>query len=125
MNFRQHAANAAAAKFLNRRDRCTDQWPAKATERETLLWLEHIECAGRQHDQRRAAIRETERAGVLGALRSTGHEIIDLTYGQLEGFAGNMLELRNDRGAPLIVLSASALDVLEPQQRAALSRLGK
>ncbi len=71
-----------------------------------------------------AAIRETERAGVLGALRSTGHEIIDLTYGQLEGFAGNMLALRDDRGAPLIALSTSALDVLEPQQRAALSRLG-
>ena len=70
-----------------------------------------------------AAIRDAERSAVLEILQSTGHEIVDLTYAQLEGFAGNMLELRDNRGAPLIALSASALEVLEPQQRAALTRL--
>ena len=71
-----------------------------------------------------AAIREAERSGVLGALQSTGHEIVDLTHAQLAGFAGNMLELRDDRGNPLTALSTSAFNALEPQQRAALIRLG-
>ena len=51
MNFRQHAANAAAAKFLDRRNRRADQRAAKTNEGGTLLRLKGIECAGRERGQ--------------------------------------------------------------------------
>jgi hypothetical protein len=62
-------------------------------------------------------IREDERTGVVDALRSTGHAILDLTFAQLEGFAGNMLELRSGEGEPLVAMSTRALDSLEPAQQ--------
>jgi hypothetical protein len=64
-----------------------------------------------------ACIREDERAGVVDALRSTGHEILDLTFGQLERFAGNMLELRSRNDEALVAMSTRALDALTPAQR--------
>jgi len=70
-------------------------------------------------------IREAERAAVVGTLRTTGHEIVDLSFEQLSEFAGNMLELRSVRGEPLIAMSQRALDSLSPQQRATLGRSGK
>jgi len=71
-----------------------------------------------------ACIREDERAAVVGALRTTGHEIVDLSFEQLSEFAGNMLELRSARGEPLIAMSQRALDSLSAQQRATLGRCG-
>jgi hypothetical protein len=71
-----------------------------------------------------ACIREDERDAVVGALRTTGHEIVDLSLEQLSEFAGNMLELRSTRGEPLIAMSQRALDSLSPQQRATLGRSG-
>ena len=62
-------------------------------------------------------IREDERAGVLDALRSTGHALMDLSFGQLEQFTGNMLELRSANDATLVAMSARALDALTPAQQ--------
>src|SRR5262245_23379508 len=42
-----------------------------------------------------ASIRADERAGVLDALRSTSHAIVDLTLEQVDAFAGNLLELQS------------------------------
>jgi hypothetical protein len=69
-------------------------------------------------------VREAERAAVVGALRTTGHEIVELSFAQLSEFAGNMLELRSARGETLIAMSQRALDSLSPQQRATLGRSG-
>jgi hypothetical protein len=69
-------------------------------------------------------IRESERAAVLGALRATGHELVELSMEQLGAFAGNMLELRSSRGGSLVAMSHTALQSLSVQQRATIERLG-
>jgi hypothetical protein len=72
-----------------------------------------------------AIVRDDQRSAVLQRLRDTGHEIISLTYDQLESFAGNMLELRNKDGERLIAMSRQALGSLTSGQRSALEKNGK
>jgi hypothetical protein len=70
-----------------------------------------------------AIANDTERQTVVAQLESTGHELISLTFDELEGFAGNLLELRGAAG-PVIALSATALAALSPLSRRALERHG-
>ncbi len=68
------------------------------------------------------SIPDVERRRALAdSLQRSGHEVIDIDFGQLEQFAGNMLELDAD-GQPVIALSQRACDCLTPTQRAALER---
>jgi hypothetical protein len=69
-----------------------------------------------------ACLREDERQGVVDTLRTTGHEIVDLSLTQLVAFAGNMLELRSARGENVVAMSKRALDSLSAAQRAELER---
>jgi hypothetical protein len=69
-------------------------------------------------------IREGERGAVLDALRSTGHQLVELSMAQLGAFAGNMLELRSARGGSVVAMSRTALDSLSAEQRATIERLG-
>jgi hypothetical protein len=64
-----------------------------------------------------------EQAAVLHALRSSGHEVIEISVEQLRAFAGNMLELQTASGELCVALSQSAFDALAVPQRAALQRL--
>ncbi len=59
---------------------------------------------------------EQERNQVIESLQKTGKEIIDITYEQMDHFAGNMLEVQNDKGKSLLVMSASAKASLTEQQ---------
>ena len=61
-----------------------------------------------------------QRAAVRARLEQTGHELIPISFAQMRSFAGNMLELAGADGQRLLALSARALDMLEPQQLAAL-----
>jgi len=54
-----------------------------------------------------------------------GKEIIDITIGQMEKFAGNMLQLKNKDGQSLLVMSETAKESLKPTQLAALERYCK
>lgn len=54
-------------------------------------------------------------------LERTGKEIIDISYDQLESFAGNMLQVRNDTGQTFLVMSKTAHDSLDESQIEALS----
>lgn len=65
--------------------------------------------------------REDQREAVLERLRETGHEVVLLSYAQLDAFAGNMLELRNKDGARVLAMSQQAYDSLDEQQRAILA----
>ena len=65
--------------------------------------------------------RDEQRNAVLARLRETGHEVVELTYDQLDAFAGNMLELRNNQGERVLAMSQQAYDSLNEEQRAALS----
>ncbi len=63
-----------------------------------------------------AIVREDQREAVLGQLRNTGHDVISLSYAQLEAFAGNMLELRNASGERVVAMSKQAFDSLNKDQ---------
>ena len=44
--------------------------------------------------------------------------MVDLTFEQMSRFAGNMLEVRDDQGKKLLVMSTTACDSLTPEQKA-------
>ena len=64
---------------------------------------------------------EVEKNEILGALADTGKEIIDITYDQMENFAGNMLQVQNATGDRYLVLSQAAYDSLREDQIKTLS----
>ena len=66
-----------------------------------------------------------QRKAVLAQLETTGHEVVDLSYDQLDAFAGNMLELRNDKGERVIAMSSQAWNSLNPEQQKVLQANGK
>jgi len=72
-----------------------------------------------------AISRDQQRSAILQRLEDTGHEIISLSYDQLEAFAGNMLELRTQDGGRLIAMSQQAFDSLSDEQVSMLQRNGK
>lgn len=66
-----------------------------------------------------------ERREVLSKLEELGLEIIDITYGQLKNFCGNILNVKNNKGESIIVLSASAMWNFEDPQIETLQKYGR
>lgn len=67
-----------------------------------------------------------ERERLRQALTAGGRELIELTLAQTEqGFCANLLQLRTAAGSPLIVLSQTAHDQLQADQRTQLARHGR
>ncbi len=67
---------------------------------------------------------QTERETVRGRLEATGKTIISLAQEQIENFAGNALELHNEKGK-LLVLSARAAAHLSDDQRRTIERFAR
>lgn len=65
---------------------------------------------------------ETERKTVVQNLEESGHEIIPITLEQVYHFAGNMLEVLDDKGQPLLLMSVAAKASLREDQIRALQR---
>jgi hypothetical protein len=71
-----------------------------------------------------AAINEAvHRAAVAERLRTTGHEVLELSLQQMLQFAGNLLELAPAAGK-VIALSTTAWNSFKPAQRRILERHG-
>ncbi len=70
------------------------------------------------------AIVESDRSRVLDKLRSTGHEVIELTRRQMERFAGNLLELRGAGDRRVVVVSTAGYASLDARQKQAFASLG-
>jgi len=66
-----------------------------------------------------------KRGAVVEKLAATGRNVVEITIAQMQRFAGNMLEVENSTGEPLVVLSQSADEALTPAQRDAISRCGR
>ncbi len=66
-----------------------------------------------------------ERAALEAQLRSSGKEVLALTWDQLESFAGNMLEVHNHAGEPILVMSRTAWNSLDAGQRQLIERHAK
>lgn len=60
--------------------------------------------------------REDQRKAVLESLEKSGHRVVDLSYDQLEAFAGNMLELRSASGSRVLAMSGQARNSLTAEQ---------
>ena len=71
------------------------------------------------------AIDPLDRSEVLASLAETGHETLFISLDQMEAFCGNVLELENDRGEKLIVMSDRAFHAFTDEQRAALDEHGE
>jgi hypothetical protein len=57
-----------------------------------------------------------ERKMVTGAITKSGKQIIEITYPQMNRFAGNMLQVQNAKGEKLLVMSSQAYESLTAEQ---------
>ncbi|MEM7432958.1 MAG: arginine deiminase-related protein [Pseudomonadota bacterium] len=69
--------------------------------------------------------RQDQRQAVLDRLAASGHDVVELSFDQLDAFAGNMLELRADDGSRVTAMSQRAYDSLQPGQVARLEQNGR
>lgn len=68
---------------------------------------------------------ETEKQNVLSSFESTQKQVVTISFDQMNHFAGNMLEVHNQSGESLLVMSKSAWDSLTYEQKAILSSFSK
>jgi hypothetical protein len=68
---------------------------------------------------------EDEKNAVTAILKLTHKEIITISFGQMNQFAGNMLEVKNKSGETLIVMSQNALNALNKRQKICLEKYGR
>ena len=63
-----------------------------------------------------------ERDLLCTSLTETGHQIIDITFEQMNNFAGNMLEIKTNTNKSILALSQSAFDSLTAHQKTELEK---
>ena len=68
---------------------------------------------------------KAERQQLRARLEKTGKEIVELSADQIANFAGNAIELHNQSGEKLLVLSSRAGHALTKDQRKRLSRYAR
>jgi hypothetical protein len=68
---------------------------------------------------------EQEKQAVITSLKQSKKEIIEISFEQMNQFAGNMLEVLNTAGKTLIVMSQTAFDSLTDHQKDKLEKCGK
>jgi hypothetical protein len=66
-----------------------------------------------------------EKEKVISSLKKSGLAIVDITYYQLQNFAGNMLELTNKDNNKIVVLSQSAFNSLTASQKQVIENNAK
>ena len=72
------------------------------------------------------SIKDTaEKLTVIDTIAASQKQLIDISFDQMNHFAGNMLEVQNLQGEKLIVMSKSAWDSLNQQQKDQLSSFCK
>ena len=74
-----------------------------------------MDCIANPHEQ--VVIKE--------AFRSTQKEVIEISFDQMNSFAGNMLEVKSKTGESLIVMSANAFHALTDTQKIVLEKYGR
>jgi hypothetical protein len=66
-----------------------------------------------------------EKIVITESLKSTQKEVIEISFAQMNQFAGNMLEVSNSDGESLIIMSRNAYRALNDKQRGKLQQYGK
>jgi hypothetical protein len=60
---------------------------------------------------------EWELIAIRQLLDSSGHDVIRITKDQMHAFAGNMLQVKNNNGEKFLVMSQTAFDSLDDEQK--------
>ncbi|MFY9307965.1 MAG: arginine deiminase-related protein [Bacteroidia bacterium] len=60
---------------------------------------------------------EEERANIINRFASSAHYLINITFEQMNGFAGNMLQVKSKVGKNILVLSETAFKSLNAEQK--------
>ena len=68
---------------------------------------------------------KSERKNVIKQLKEDGKEVIDITELQLSSFAGNMLQVANNKGKKFIIMSSAAHQSLTDKQISSLEKHGE
>jgi hypothetical protein len=68
---------------------------------------------------------EAEKKKVIDSIASSKKQLIPISFDQMNHFAGNMLEVQNKLGESLLVMSKSAWDSLNYEQKEILSAFSK
>jgi hypothetical protein len=63
-----------------------------------------------------------ERKEIVAVIEKTGKEIIDITLDQMNHFAGNMLQVENDKGKKFLIMSSQAYHSLGQDQLLKIER---
>lgn len=71
------------------------------------------------------AIPFIQREDVISALERTNHEVIEITMDQMYAFAGNMLEVINNEGESVLVMSKTAYNSLSENQKSRIEKYSK
>ena len=66
-----------------------------------------------------------QRKNVSSFIKSSGKKLIEISENQVESFAGNMLELVNDKGESVLVMSKSAEDSLNENQKNIITKYSR
>jgi hypothetical protein len=66
-----------------------------------------------------------EKVMVAETIKATQKELIAITFDQMNNFAGNMLEVKNNVGETLIVMSENAYNALTEGQKTSLTKYGQ
>lgn len=65
-------------------------------------------------------ISESEKSKILRSFKTTNKEVIPISLTQMNNFAGNMLEVKNQEGKNYLILSAAAFNSLNDVQKTKL-----
>ncbi|MDH5413059.1 MAG: arginine deiminase-related protein [Flavobacteriaceae bacterium] len=68
---------------------------------------------------------KSERKNIVKHLKSDGKEVIDITQEQLGSFAGNMLQVVNNKGKKFVIMSLAALESLNEKQIKSIEKHGE
>lgn len=58
----------------------------------------------------------SEKEKLINCLKETDREIIEISFSQMEKFAGNMLQLQTGQAKPVLIMSSSAYRVMNEEQ---------
>jgi hypothetical protein len=68
---------------------------------------------------------ESDQEKILDRFVDTGHKVVAISYAQMRAFAGNILEIRNKDGEPIVLMSATAFRSLLPGQLDVIGRFAE
>jgi len=67
----------------------------------------------------------TEKEMVIDTIKESGKQLIEISFDQMNHFAGNMLQVENESGDKILVMSSQAWQSLAEEQQAILASFNK